>query len=265
MRGFGKYARYYDLLYRDKDYAAEAELVHRLIRKYAPETKSVLDLGCGTGMHAHFLSKMGYLLHGVDRSPAMLELAPRRIPGGGSNRPEAQPSFSLGDVRGVRLNNTFDAVISLFHVMSFQTTNDDLTAAFATAKFHLNPGGILVFDCWYGPAVLSQKPAVRVKRFEDDQVQVTRIAEPVMRTDENVVDVGYQVIIRNKADGSVEELHETHRMRYLFVPEVVFFLSQQGLRLIDRFEWMSGRDPGLDTWGSALWRRHEKDRALSGD
>jgi len=246
MSVFGKYAHYYDLLNKDKDYAAEAEHVHRLIRKYAPETKSVLELGCGTGLHAHLLSGMGYTLHGVDRSPAMLESASRRGPGSG---PAAQPSFSLGDVRGVRMNNKFDAVISLFHVMSYQTTNDDLMASFATAKYHLNPGGIFIFDCWYGPAVLSQKPAVSIKRFEDDRIQVTRIAEPAMHPDENIVDVNYQISIRNKSDGSVEELRETHRMRYLFVPEVVFFLSQHGLKLLDRFEWMSGREPGFDTWG----------------
>jgi SAM-dependent methyltransferase len=248
MKVFSKYAHYYDLLYKDKDYAAEAEYVHRLLRKYAPGTKSVLELGCGTGIHAHLLSGMGYRLHGVDRSPAMLESASRRVPGPGSV-PEAQPAFSLGDVRGIRMNDKFDAVISLFHVMSYQTTNDEISASLATAKFHLNPGGILVFDCWYGPAVLSQKPEIRIKRFEDDRIQVTRIAEPTMHPDENIVDVNYQVSIRNKSDGSVEELRETHRMRYLFTPEVVCFLSQHGLKLLDSFEWMSGREPGFDTWG----------------
>jgi hypothetical protein len=36
---FADYARYYDLLYRDKDYAAEAEYVAGLIRKFHPAGK----------------------------------------------------------------------------------------------------------------------------------------------------------------------------------------------------------------------------------
>lgn len=54
---FADYARYYDLLYRDKDYKAEAEYVARLIRKFHPATQNILELGSGTGIHARLLSK----------------------------------------------------------------------------------------------------------------------------------------------------------------------------------------------------------------
>jgi ubiquinone/menaquinone biosynthesis C-methylase UbiE len=49
---FADYAHYYDLLYRDKDYAAEAEYVVGLIRKFHPSARSILELGSGTGIHA---------------------------------------------------------------------------------------------------------------------------------------------------------------------------------------------------------------------
>jgi len=42
---FNDYARYYDLLYRDKDYAAEAEYVAGLIQKFHPSAQSILELG----------------------------------------------------------------------------------------------------------------------------------------------------------------------------------------------------------------------------
>jgi hypothetical protein len=140
-------------------------------------------------------------------------------------------------------------VISLFHVMSYQTTQDDLSAAFTTATAHLVPGGIFIFDFWYGPAVLHQQPSLRVKRLEDDRIQVTRIAEPVMHPDEHIVDVHYQVFIRSKSDRIIEELLETHRMRYLFDQEIDDLLARQGLRLLDRSEWLSGKQPAQDTWG----------------
>ena len=41
---FDAYARYYDLLYRDKDYVGEAEYVAAHIRKQAPQAKRILEL-----------------------------------------------------------------------------------------------------------------------------------------------------------------------------------------------------------------------------
>ncbi len=248
MTVFNSYARYYDLLYQDKKYAEEASYVHQLIRKYGLDTRTVLELGCGTGLHARALAEMGYTLHGVDRSAAMLGAALERLPGMDGSA-ASRLSFSSGDMRSVRLQGKFDAVISLFHVISYQTTNNDLAAAFATAKHHLKAGGIFIFDCWYGPAVLAQRPSVRVKRFEDDRVRVTRIAEPVMHDESHVVDVNYQVFIRDKDDGGIEELCEMHRIRYLFDPEITSILREQGMTRIDSFEWLTGKTPGSDTWG----------------
>ena len=52
MSVFRHYARYYDLLYRDKDYAAEAAYVSKLLGRYGDHAASILDIGCGTGLHA---------------------------------------------------------------------------------------------------------------------------------------------------------------------------------------------------------------------
>jgi len=48
---FERYAAYYDLLYRDKDYAAEVDYVLHTLHEAAPQIKAVLELGCGTGRH----------------------------------------------------------------------------------------------------------------------------------------------------------------------------------------------------------------------
>jgi SAM-dependent methyltransferase len=134
-------------------------------------------------------------------------------------------------------------------VISYQTTNEDLLAAFATVKAHLKPGGVFIFDCWYGPAVLSDRPTIRVKRLEDEEISVTRIAEPLMYPNDNLVDVNYQVFIKDKNTGAVEEVQETHRMRYLFKPEIDLLLGQNQCKPIECREWMSDRNPGFDTWG----------------
>ncbi len=244
---FDTYARYYDLLYRDKDYSGESEYVAAHIRKQAPKSKRILELGCGTGAHAEHLARMGYTVHGVDMSEAMLARAEARK----ANLPPelaARLTFGVGDVRNVRMGEFYDIVISLFHVMSYQTTNTDLEAAFETASIHLKHGGLFLFDFWYGPAVLTQRPEVRVKRLEDDEIKVTRIAEPRMYVNENVVDVNYTVFIEAKLTGQVKQIKETHKMRYLFLPELQCYGAWK-LKGSGSYAWMTGNQLNVDTWG----------------
>jgi SAM-dependent methyltransferase len=254
MSVFANYARYYDLLYRDKDYAGEADFIDRLIRTHAPNARDLLELGCGTGHHAMLLAKVGYQIHGVDLSLEMLQQANERLlllP------PDLATKlhFSHGDLREIRLERDFDVVISLFHVISYQATTADLQAALTTAKQHLRSGGMLIFDVWYGAAVLSERPSVRVKRWEDAAICVTRIAEPIVHPNENLVDVNYHFFIRDKLEHRVDELHESHRMRYFFMPELELLLSQAGFQIIACREWMSDREIGCDTWGIYLVAR----------
>jgi SAM-dependent methyltransferase len=244
---FDKYSRYYDLLYRDKNYDAEAAFVQQLIRKEAPEARSLLELGCGTGLHAAALAQRGYSIHGIDLSDEMLARARRRK--------SEKLSFARGDVRELRLGRKFDGVISLFHVVSYQTVDADLRAVFATAREHLHEGGVFVFDCWYGPAVLAERPSVRVKRMEDEAIRVTRIAEPKMHADECIVDVGYQVFVEDRATKAVEQLTELHRMRYLFRPEIETLAAGAGLRIVAACEWLTGKPLGEDTWSACFVAR----------
>lgn len=251
MSVFADYAHYYDLLYRDKDYAGEVDHVASLLQKYAPAATSLLELGCGTGHHAELLAGKGYRVHGIDRSDDMLQDASRRL----EKLPEplrSNLSFSAGDVRDLSLGRQFDAVISLFHVMSYMTGNDDLARAFSVAGNHLVPGGLFLFDCWYGPAVLADPPVVRVKRLEDERCAVTRIAEPVLRENDNVVEVHYDLHILDKTTDKVTRLEECHPMRYLFLPEIRELFARTGMELVYAGEWLTGEAPGTGTWNICL-------------
>ncbi|MGA9407992.1 MAG: class I SAM-dependent methyltransferase [Bacteroidota bacterium] len=245
---FGDYSLYYDLLYKDKDYSGEVNYIKELIQCFAPKAHTIVNLGCGTGAHDVLLSRHGYLIDGVDLSKEMLSNANKKL----ASSPELVSSlrFHYGDIRSVRLDKTFDVALSLFHVMSYQSNNSDLIAALLTAKHHLNPSGIFIFDCWYGPAVLTDRPTVRVKRLEDDAIKITRIAEPILYPDKNLVDVRYTVFIRQKKGGAVQEIHETHTMRYLFSPEIELMLANTGFNILTREEWVTKKPLGFDTWGA---------------
>ena len=246
MSVFADLASYYDLLYQDKDYAGEANYITSLLRRFAPDARSIVEYGSGTGRHAVLLAEAGYTVHGIELSEEMLHLA-ESLPNESNN-----PFFSKGDIRTARLGKTFGGAISLFHVMSYQTMNGDLAAAFSTVQKHLIDGGLFIFDCWYGPAVLTERPSVRIKRMSNTTIEVTRLAEPVMHPNDNIVDVNYQVFIRDLATGVVNEIHETHRMRYLFRPEIELLLNNAGFKIVHSEEWMTGKDLSFDTWGSCF-------------
>jgi SAM-dependent methyltransferase len=244
---FQEYAAYYDLLYQDKDFSREADFVHCLIQREVPGALSLLDLGCGTGAHAAIFAELGYYVRGVDQSSKMLSQANRRwqaLP------PElrARLFFEQKDLRTLRLNKTFDAIVLLFHVISYQTSNADLQAAFATVAAHLNPNGIVLFDFWYGPAVLAHPPVLQMKTCENENCQISRTANPLMHPNDNVVDVHYEIVATDKTTSRRQGFTEIHRMRYLFKPELDLFLEKTGLVSNGFGEWFTGRVPGLDTW-----------------
>lgn len=245
---FDGYSRYYDLLYQDKDYPAEAAYVLSRIRSHCPQAGRILELGCGTAAHAVALAREGVSVHGIDRSDSMLGRARDRIDVE-SSEIRSRIRVAPGDVRSVRTGEKYDAVISLFHVVSYLTTDQDLALAFETAAEHLPPGGLLLFDFWYGPAVLNQQPDVRVKRLADHECAITRIAEPELRPRENIVDVNYSLFIEQKASGHITRLQETHSMRYLFLAELDA-LASPWFEPLDARAWLSEAQPDASTWSA---------------
>ncbi len=247
MTAFDSYSRYYDLFNDAKNYDAEAEYAHGLIRRIVPSATKLLDLGCGTGGHAFPFLRLGYDVQGVDLSPPMIERALRR-------RSELPPDearrvgFAHGDIRDFRSQHDFDAVVSLFHVISYQTTTTDLDKAFRTARAHLKPGGVFVFDCWYGPGVLSDPPYKRTRNYQSDRLTATRTSTPTVFPNENRVSVRFDFVVRNRSEEVVDEFTEQHNMRYLFAPEVEDLLSRNKFQFVDLFHWMTDQVPGLNSW-----------------
>lgn len=251
MSVFENYAQYYDLIYQDKDYAGEACFIQKLISTYSPNAKTLLELGSGTGRHAELLAQSGFYIHGVERSSEMLTRCQSRYD---TLPPELKKllSFTQGDLRTCDIQRTFDTVISLFHVISYQTSNEDLLSAFRTVRKHLKPNGVFIFDVWYGPAVLSTPPEVRIKRLESSTYELTRIAEPELHANANIVDVNYQLLMKEKGATNIDCVTETHRMRYLFKPELDFFLQTSGFKLLNTCEWLTGEEIGPHTWGACF-------------
>lgn len=249
---FKQYSVYYDLLYSDKNYQAEAEYVASQLRSANPHVRNILELGSGTGRHGRLLAGMGFDVQGVERSSEMAAIA---LSGPGGALGAGAFTCAVGDLRLIRLGRTFDAVISLFHVISYQITDEDLDAAFETAAEHLSLGGEFLFDVWHGPAVVAMKPSVRTKEAAKGRYRVKRVANPEWDTMEKTVKVLYSLDCEDNESGERARFQEEHVMRYLFPEEIEHFASKAGFTLIKTEEFLTGRPPSASTWGVAYLLR----------
>jgi SAM-dependent methyltransferase len=235
---FDLYSRYYNLLYKDKDYKSEADYVYDKLKSFAPDLKQILELGTGTGIHAELLQNKGLQVTGIELSEEMAKQAR-----------EKGIECYVNDCSEFNLGKKFGAIISLFHVISYITENEKLIKTFRKVYDHLGPEGIFLFDVWYSPAVYNLNPETRIKRIENEELKITRLAEPALHSNRNIVDVNYEVIIEEKQNGKITRINETHPMRHFSLPEIQLLSSLTGFEIVETEEWMTGKEPSDNTWG----------------
>ncbi|MFO1089987.1 MAG: class I SAM-dependent methyltransferase [Hyphomicrobiales bacterium] len=110
----------------------------RFCHALAQGRRSVLDLGCGTGLLAAALGGT-HEVFGVDPAGAMLAVARAREGGG-------RVTWVEGDGRTVRLGRRFDLVVLTGHAFQCFLTDADQAALCRTIAAHLEPGGVFLFD-----------------------------------------------------------------------------------------------------------------------
>jgi len=141
---FSKSAQYYDEIYAsiDKDYATEVRKAHQLIQKYKKtKGKNLLDVACGTGLHASLLSKY-YQVEGLDLDAKMLVVAKKKHP---------KIRFHQGDMTDFDLGRQFDMIVCLFSSIGYVRTKSRLQKAIKTMSGHLLRGGVLLIEPWFTP------------------------------------------------------------------------------------------------------------------
>lgn len=239
-----EYASLYDNVYAQKDYAQECRVIAALIKEYgAADAASILDLGCGTGGHAVALAQRGFGVVGLDRSPEMVLIAKQKAQDAG-----VAVDVREGDLLSYDLGQTFDAALMMFAVLGYQHGNDEVKTALTRARAHLEPGGVLIFDVWFGPAVLHQRPETRVATIDADGGEILRISSATLDVRSHLSDVDIRMV-RLSGNHIEADTHEIHRMRFFFEPELRLFLEIAGFELVSLSAFPDPTvAPSLDTW-----------------
>jgi ubiquinone/menaquinone biosynthesis C-methylase UbiE len=201
-----------------------------------PETRSLLDLGCGTGAIAIALARH---LHGtdrqpkarvagVDRSPEMLRIARERA---------EHLEWALGDIRRPPVNGPFDLIISSYNVLQSLLTDADLEQALRAARRLLAADGTVAFDIYQpNERYLSSPHTDRLARSITDSRGVRLEVREDTRYDpaDRILTVEWR-LLREGETGGPPLAQTQYRMRQYPAAEVDRLLAAAGLRVRERY------------------------------
>jgi SAM-dependent methyltransferase len=231
---YAKSVPFYDLLYHWKHYPSEVEKLRALIAHHQRrESKTLLDVGCGTGMHLSLL-RDHFDVQGVDASVEMLAVARQRL---GEIMPLHQ-----GDIRAFEMGRQFDVAISMFGVIGHAITRDGLQAAATTLLRHVTDDGLLLLEPWIFPQ--AYKPGgIHSIYAKTDDLHVARMNVARREANPPDVDISYldfQYMIGTPA--GIEMFSETLTLGLFSEQDYLDALSAAGAaRIVYDLQGVNGR------------------------
>jgi SAM-dependent methyltransferase len=108
---------------------------------------AVLELGCGTGRVLLPLAAACGLIHGIDRSPAMLARCLQKLQAAGM--PPTRARAELGDITKYALGRRFDLIIAPYRVFQLLETEAQVAGLFRCVQAHLAPGGTGILNVFH--------------------------------------------------------------------------------------------------------------------
>ena len=132
----------------------------------------VLDLACGTGIHALFFAGHGADVTACDVSKEMIDHAAR-------TRPHPSIRYEVGDMRRLT-EGTWDLIVCLGNSLSLLHDADELDATLAGVRDHLGKGGLFLSQTLNYASEAAQSPRHRIERapIENGEVVVAKDLVP---------------------------------------------------------------------------------------
>jgi SAM-dependent methyltransferase len=226
---FSESAHLYDAIYRAfKDYAAEATAISTLVRAAHPSSRTILDVGCGTGEHAlHLRKSHGFAVDGLDRDPGLLAVAREKMP---------DARLFEGDMAMFELGHRYDVVMCLFSSIGYLQTIERVTAALRCFRSHLAEDGIVVVEPWFAPGILSDGPG-STRRAEADGVRVERTSHTSVEGRLSTLNFNY----RFEDASGVQVAREVHELGLFTQEEMMASFREAGLAATYDSSGLTGR------------------------
>jgi len=226
---YTKSAQYYDDIYGaiDKGYVMEANKLHTFIQKHKrAKGNTLLDVACGTGVHAGALSKY-YNVEGLDLDATMLKVARKKHP---------KIRFHQGNMINFDLKRQFDVVTCLFSSIGYVKTKSNLRKAIRNMNIHLLPGGVLIVEPWFSP---DQWPGGKVftLKVEKPDMIILRMSHGGKRGKVSFLEFQYLI----GTPKGIEHLTEIHTLGLFTHEDHLDAFQSAGLKVIYNKKGVDGR------------------------
>lgn len=191
-----------------------------VIFNLAQGAKTILDLGCGTGVLSARLAKIADVT-AVDPAGAMLDIARERY--GAVNL-----NWIEGDARNIRLDRKFDFILLSGHAFQVFLTKEDQRAALRTIAAHLSGGGRFIFDSRnpHFPGSKERTKTETLRKFNHSKLGDAE-AWNESNYDENLGVLTYSNSYRVSGESDVKSAEE--QIKYTPKPELLELISEVGL------------------------------------
>ena len=247
----GNIVEYYDDFFLDKG-KLEKETQFILIRllQEQQQIRRVLDVGSGTGYHDEMLSAKFEHIYGIDISADMVEYAKKK-------HSAPQNEFEVADIRSWdEINEKYDAVISLSHVIGYQTDNESFDSYLKNINRKLRVGGVFLYNFYNAPALFFNGLKPRHVKKSVKNHEISRISNATLNPDCNCLKLDYYYIIQNAEDSDSFEIHEN--MRYFTMMELEYAMRVNGFDDIRFFKWMDTKKLSGNDWNGGCIARKTK-------
>ncbi len=226
---FSKSAEFYDAIYAavGKDYPAEAEKAYKFIQTHKKsEGDRLLDVACGTGLHANLLSQF-YKVEGLDLDAKMLSVARRKYPA---------IRFHHGDMLDFELKRQFDAIVCLFSSIGYVKTKPRLQKTIKNMTRHLVPGGVLLIEPWFAPEQWNVGCNFLTTVNQPD-LKIVRMSRSTRRGKVSILEFQYLI----GTSKGIEHSLEVHEMGLFTHEEYLGAFQAAGLKVVHDVEGLDGR------------------------
>jgi SAM-dependent methyltransferase len=225
---YAEYAWAFDLLI-DRPVKKECGVIAAwLVGRGILPGAEMLDAGCGTGRYSRELARRGYIVHGVDLSPELIEVAKGTV-----GDPTGGASFAVADI--LALPTARYAAILCRGVLNDIIDDDRRDAVFAAFAGALRPNGALILDVreWGASAERKIREPLFRKRVSTDRGELTFTSVTELDAEHRLLLISERHELVGRGDARVSDYEFV--MRCWEREELGVFFARHGFGNIEYF------------------------------
>ncbi len=257
----GEFVKYYELFfYLDKDDLVRKtiDFIRNCSDKYVKndmslggenDIPSLLDVGCGTGIYEDGLVNIFDEVVAVDLSDDMIKFARE-------HHSHDNCDYQVVDIcNNNPFDQRFDMVISLSHVIGYQTDNDLLRGFFSGISRSLKPGGIFLFNFYNEPGILCGDLKPKSSSVDTQYATISResTATPVYM--KNSIELDYRYSIHDKSEDEDIMIKIREKIRYFSVLELEEYLYSNDMEILEVTGFLSDAPLTEKEWNGCVIAR----------